>query len=332
MGAPSRKRRRSPLPSLVLVTGGAGFIGSHLVERLLDRGKRVAVIDDLSTGSLKNLRRVRSHPNLSFYRRKVSACRELPRLAAQAESIFHLAAAVGVDLVVTSPTHVLETNLHETEVLLAAAAARRVPVLLASTSEVYGKSRKPGFSETDDLLIGPPLQARWSYACSKLMDEFLALAYAKEKGLPVTVVRLFNTVGPRQTGRYGMVLPRFIAAARAGEPLRVFGDGRQTRCFCYVADTVEALLRLQACPAARGQVFNVGSREEISIRKLARLVVQLLDSKSRIEFVPYNRAYAPGFEDMRRRKPIVKKLRETTGFRPATPLRRIIQLTAADAA
>jgi len=235
---------------------------------------------------------------------------------------------VGVELVVNFPTHVLETNLHETEILLQAASAQQVPVLVASTSEVYGKSKKPGFGEDDDLLIGPPHQARWSYACSKLMDEFLALAYAKENALPVTIVRLFNTVGPRQTGRYGMVLPRFIAAAKAGKPLDVYGDGGQTRCFCYVLDTVEALVRLQACPAARGQVFNVGSTEEISIRNLAGLVVKLLKSKSRIRFIPYSRAYAPGFDDMRRRKPIVKKLAATTGFRPATSLRRIIELTA----
>ena len=316
---------RSPL---VLVTGGAGFIGSHLVERLLAENKRVAVIDDLSTGSLQNLRRVRAHPGLSVCVSKISACAQLSRLASRAECIFHLAAAVGVELVVNFPTHVLETNLHETEVLLQAASAHRVPVLLASTSEVYGKSAKPGFSEEDDLLIGPPHQARWSYACSKLMDEFLALAYAKEKALPVTVVRLFNTVGPRQTGRYGMVLPRFIAAAKAGRALEVFGDGRQTRCFCYVEDTVEAMLRLQACPRARGQIFNVGGTEEISIRDLAALVIKLLGSKSRIRCVPYSRAYAPGFDDMRRRKPIVKKLVAVTGFRPATSLPQIIKLTA----
>ena len=225
-----------------------------------------------------------------------------------AESIYHLAAAVGVELVVNSPIRVLETNLHETEVLLAAAAAAGTPVLLASTSEVYGKSQKPAFTEEDDLLIGPPHRSRWSYACSKLMDEFLALAYASERSLPVVIARLFNTVGARQTGRYGMVLPRFIAAAQSGEPLRVYGDGRQTRCFCHVQDTVEALVRLQDCPAARGEVFNVGGTEEISILDLARQVVETLNSKSAIELVSYNAAYAPGFEDMRRRKPVVDKL------------------------
>jgi UDP-glucose 4-epimerase len=231
--------------------------------------------------------------------------------------------------VVRSPIHVLETNLHETEVLLEAAAARGVPVLLASTSEVYGKSQKAAFDEEDDLLIGPPHQSRWSYACSKLMDEFLGLAYAKERALPVVITRLFNTVGPRQTGQYGMVLPRFIAAARSGQPLRVYGDGHQTRCFCYVRDTVEALVRLTNCPAARGQVFNIGSTEEIAIGNLARKVIAVLGSKSPIEFVPYNEAYEPGFDDMRRRRPVVDKLAATVGFSPGTPLQSIIELTAA---
>ena len=312
----------------VLVTGGAGFIGSHLVERLLADGKSVVAVDDLSTGTVENLRAVQGHSSFRLIEAKISTCAELPKLVSEAEAVYHLAAAVGVDLVVRSPIHVLETNLHETEVLLAAAAASGVPVLLASTSEVYGKSQKEAFAEEDDLLIGPPHQARWSYACSKLMDEFLALAYAKEESLPVVIVRLFNTVGPRQTGRYGMVLPRFIAAARAGQPLRVFGDGEQSRCFCYVADTVEALARLQQCSAARGQVFNIGSTEEVSIRGLAAQVIEILHSNSTVEFVPYSRAYEPGFDDMRRRKPVIEKLAATVGFRPATPLRKIIELTA----
>jgi len=313
----------------VLITGGAGFIGSHLADRLLADGKSVVVLDDLSTGSRANLRRALEHPRFRFVESRISACAQLPELVAQAESIYHLAAAVGVELVVNSPIRVLETNLHETEVLLKAAAPCRVPLLLTSTSEVYGKSQKPAFSEEDDLLIGPPHQSRWSYACSKLMDEFLVLAYAAQQGVPAVIARIFNTVGPRQTGRYGMVLPRFIAAARAGQPLRVYGDGRQTRCFCYVSDTVEALVRLQNCPAAQGQVFNVGGTEEISIRGLADLVRKLVDSESPIERVPYSQAYAPGFDDMRRRKPVVDKLEAVTGFRPATPLRRIIELTAA---
>lgn len=312
----------------VLVTGGAGFIGSHLVERLLGDGKAVVVVDDLSTGDRRNLQRVATHPKLRFVESKISTCASLPKLVEGAESIYHLAAAVGVELVVKSPIRVLETNLHETEVLLEAAAPCGVPLLLTSTSEVYGKSQKPAFGEEDDLLIGPPHQARWSYACSKLMDEFLALAYTTEQSLPVVIARLFNTVGPRQTGLYGMVLPRFIAAARAGQPLKVYGDGRQTRCFCYVADTIEALVRLQNCSAACGQVVNVGGAEEISIRDLAHLVIRIMGSKSALEYVPYGEAYAPGFEDMRRRKPVVDKLEKLTDFKPATPLRRIIELTA----
>ena len=312
----------------VLVTGGAGFIGSHLVERLLSDGKTVVVIDDLSTGSLDNLCAVKTHPRLRVIPLKISACPDLTELTANAESIYHLAAAVGVEMVVKSPIHTLETNLHETEVLLKAAAPPRTPLLLASTSEVYGKSQKAAFSEEDDLLIGPPHQSRWSYACSKLMDEFLALAYAQERGLPVVIARLFNTVGPRQTGRYGMVLPRFIAAARRGEPLKVYGDGLQSRCFCHVRDTVEALVRLQNSAAARGEVFNIGGTEEITMLALAREVIRALETKSEVVFVPYAEAYAPGFEDMRRRKPVVEKLARVTGFHPATALREIIRLTA----
>jgi UDP-glucose 4-epimerase len=321
--------RLTPRSANVLVTGGAGFIGSHLVERLLANGNSVTVLDDLSTGSLGNLRAVSGHSGLRVVQARVSACSELPRLVAEASAIYHLAAAVGVDLVVKSPIRVLQTNLHETEVLLEAAAGRRVPLVLTSTSEVYGKSQQTEFSEEDDLLIGPPHQARWSYACSKLMDEFLALAFEKERGLPVIISRLFNTVGPRQTGRFGMVLPRFISAAKTGQPLRVFGDGLQTRCFCYVGDAIEALVRLQKCPAAAGQIFNVGSAEEITIRELAETVISVLGSKSKLELVPYSEAYAPGFDDMRRRKPKLEKVAAAIGFRPATSLREIIELTAA---
>jgi len=312
----------------VIVTGGAGFIGSHLVERLLADGKRVVVIDDLSTGRVENLEGVKGNPRLRFIQCTISACAELPELVARAEAIYHLAAAVGVELVVKTPIRVLQTNLHETEVLLEEAAKNGAPILLTSTSEVYGKSQKAAFSEEDDLLIGPPHQARWSYACSKLMDEFLGLACAKERALPVVIARLFNTVGPRQTGQYGMVLPRFIAAARDGRPLKVFGDGQQSRCFCYVNDTVEALVRLQNCEAGRGQVFNVGGTEEITIQGLAKMVIECLSSKSVIEHIPYSEAYEPGFDDMRRRKPVVEKLARTIGFSPSTPLRKIIELTA----
>jgi UDP-glucose 4-epimerase len=317
-----------PPSSFVLVTGGAGFIGSHLVDRLLSEGNQVCVIDDFSTGNPENLRSVAGHKNLRVIQSTISNCAELRQLTAHARAIYHLAAAVGVELVVKSPIHTLETNLHETEVLLEAAAGHSAPVLLASTSEVYGKSEKPVFHEEDDLLIGPPNKSRWGYACSKLMDEFLALAYAQEKSLPVTIVRLFNTVGPRQTGRYGMVLPRFIGAARRGEPLLVHGDGLQSRCFCYVKDTVEALWRLQNCPTARGQIFNIGSSEEITILDLAKLVIATLGSNSRIEHIPYAQAYTPGFEDMRRRKPSLEKLAAVTAFRPATTLKETIRQTA----
>jgi UDP-glucose 4-epimerase len=312
----------------ILVTGGAGFIGSHLVEKLLGEEHAVVVIDDFSTGNAENLGAVSGNSRLRVIESKISTCRDLSQITAGAKAIYHLAAAVGVELVVKSPIHTLETNLHETEVLLKAAAAQGTPLLLASTSEVYGKSEKSVFSEDDDLLIGPPHRSRWGYACSKLMDEFLALAYAQEKKLPVTITRLFNTVGPRQTGRYGMVLPRFIAAAKRGEPLFVHGDGLQSRCFCFVGDTVEALVRLQNSEGTRGQVFNVGGTEEISILDLAGLVVRTLGSKSKIEFVPYEKAYTPGFEDMRRRKPRVDRLEAAIGFRPTTPLQEIVRRTA----
>jgi UDP-glucose 4-epimerase len=296
---------------------------------LLRDGNAVTVIDDCSTGRWENLDTVKGHPKLELIQSKVSECAKLAEVARECRGIYHLAAAVGVELVMESPLKTIETNLRETQAVLDAAGAGKTPVLLASTSEVYGKSAKDGFSEDDDLLIGPPQLQRWSYACSKLMDEFLALAHMKDNGTPVVIARLFNTVGPRQTGRHGMVLPRFIQAARKGQPLQVYGDGSQTRCFCYVNDTVEALVRLQNCPQARGQVFNVGSIEEVSIRQLAELVVAVVGTESRVELVPYSKAYSPGFEDMLRRKPIVDKLAGLTGFRPATTLRQIVEWTAA---
>jgi len=314
------------LPEHFLVTGGAGFIGSHLVERLLAEGKAVTVIDDLSTGNLDNLHAVISNRNLRVIESKVSECGALSEIVAKSESIYHLAAAVGVELVVNSPIRTIQTNLRETEVVLEAASRYGVPILLTSTSEVYGKSQKPAFSEEDDLLIGPPHLGRWSYACSKLMDEFLAMAFARERKLPVTIARLFNTVGPRQTGKYGMVLPRFVAAASAGQALRVYGDGSQTRCFCWVGDTVEALLRLKRTSGAVGEVVNVGSEEQISMLELAHRVVSLMNSSSAIELVPYEIALAPGFEDMRNRKPSIEKLWRLTGFRPSHHLAEIIRL------
>jgi UDP-glucose 4-epimerase len=323
---PSPALHRSSPP--IIVTGGAGFIGSHLVERLLNDGKSVVVIDDFSTGRLENLRAVKKNPRLKIIQSKISECKDLPRLAAKSEFIFHLAATVGVELVVKSALRVLESSFCETQILFHAAAKNATPVLLTSTSEVYGKSTKDEFGEDDDLLIGPPTQSRWSYACSKLTDEFFALACAREKNAPVIICRLFNTVGPRQTGRYGMVLPRFIAAAKKNQPLKVFGDGRQTRCFCLVNDVVEALARLKDCGKARGEIFNVGGTEEISILGLAQLVVKTLGSKSSVELVPYDQAYAPGFDDMRRRKPRIEKLEHFLDFKPQTPLQEIIRKTA----
>ncbi len=313
----------------IIVTGGAGFIGSHLVERLLREGKRVVVIDDLSTGSLENLGAVKGAPELQIVQSSISKCRELPNLIEHAESIYHLAAAVGVELVIKEPVRTLQTNLHETERILELGSRHCVPVLLTSSSEVYGRSDKESFSEEDDLIIGPPTHPRWGYACSKLINEFLAMSYAKERQLPVVIARLFNTIGPRQTGRYGMVLPRFIAAAKSGKPLRVFGDGSQTRCFCYVLDAVEALVRLQDCPAARDQTFNVGGTEEISIIDLAQLVINTLNSNSTIELVPYEKTYGPDFEDMQRRKPSVGKLKALIGVATGTSLQEIISITAA---
>jgi UDP-glucose 4-epimerase len=315
-----------PAHPLVIVTGGAGFIGSHLTERLLADGKSVLVVDDLSTGNLENLRAVRSHPRLQVCVSRVSDHAPFSERTREAESIYHLAAAVGVDLVLSSPLQAMETNLRETRAVLSAAAEFNTPVLLTSSSEVYGKSDQEVFSEDDDLLIGPPTFPRWSYACSKLMDEFLALAYARERALPVVLARLFNTVGPRQTGRYGMVMPRFVAAARRGEPLRVFGDGQQSRCFCHVKDTIEALVRLQHCKGARGQVTNVGGVEERTILDLAKQVVSTLKSTSRLDLVPDARLQDG---EIRRRRPALERLRSITGFVPSTPLRTMIEDCAA---
>lgn len=312
----------------VMITGGAGFIGSHMAERLLADGFGVTIIDDFSTGSPDNLAAVKDDPSLCVIESKVSTCGRLVDLVSECSAVFHLAAAVGVELVLRSPIHTLRTNLDETETILSAASQCGVPVLITSTSEVYGKSQKEELSEDDDLLIGPPTLTRWSYACSKLMDEFLAMAYWRERSLPVVIARVFNTVGPRQTGRYGMVLPRFIAAAKTGAPIRVYGDGLQTRCFCDVLDTVEALIRLSRAPDAIGEVFNVGSDREITILDLALKVRQVLESNSPVERVPYESAYGPGFEDMRRRKPSLEKLVRVTGFKPATPLEQTIRRTA----
>jgi UDP-glucose 4-epimerase len=311
----------------VLITGGAGFIGSHLAESLVTEGKEVFVIDDLSTGSLANIAHLRDNPNFHFTKGSILNSADLEPLVDQVDFIYHFAAAVGVELVVRSPVFTIENNIRGTENVLAAAAKRETGLLLTSTSEVYGKSDHESFREDDDLLIGPPTYGRWSYACSKLLDEFLALAYWREKKMPVFVVRLFNTVGQRQTGRYGMVLPRFVQAALRDEPIAIHGDGKQSRCFCHVSDVVRALSALPKQPRAIGQVYNIGSTEEVSILELARRVKELTESRSDLRLVPYDQAYAKGFEDMRRRVPSIDKIYQLMGWRPTKSLDEILQLT-----
>jgi UDP-glucose 4-epimerase len=312
----------------ILITGGSGFIGSHLVDRLVTAGAIPTLIDDLSTGTAQNIRQHLDAGKITFIQSKVSDCPALAQLAEESDTIIHLAAAVGVDLVVRSPIRTIHTNLHETEAILEAASLAGTPLLIASTSEVYGRSTKDEFHESDDLLIGPPHLGRWSYACSKLMDEFMALAYAAERNVSVRIVRFFNTVGPRQTGRYGMVIPRFVEAALAGKPLRIFGDGQQTRCFCHVHDAVEAVLRLVTVPEAAGQIVNIGSTSEITIIDLASTVIEVLESSSTLEMIPYDQAYAAGFQDMRRRRPSIDRLIGLTGFSPVRNLNTIIADTA----
>jgi UDP-glucose 4-epimerase len=312
-----------------LITGGAGFIGSHLAERLLDRGDRVVLLDNLSTGSMDNIRHLKASERMEYHLDNIENTQLVAELVDDADVIVHLAAAVGVKLIVESPVRTIETNVNGTQRILEAACKKRKLVLTASTSEVYGKNTNVPFHEDADLVLGPTTKGRWSYAASKALDEFLALSYWKEKHLPVIVVRLFNTVGPRQIGRYGMVLPNFVKAALDNTTISVYGDGKQSRCFCDVRDTVEALVRLIDTERAVGEVVNVGNTEEISIEGLARLVKQRTGSSSAIEFVPYDQAYEPGFEDMMRRVPSVDKLQALTGFRPLTPLTEIIDRVAA---
>ncbi len=313
----------------ILVTGGAGFIGSHLCDRLLDSGHAVTALDDLSTGSPDNLRQARTRGRFQFVRGTVLDPRLTRRLVGRADAVVHLAAAVGVMLVVKSPVRTIETNIRGTEVVLEAAAMRKTPVLIASTSEVYGKGAKSPFAEDDDSVLGPPDHGRWAYAASKLVDEFLALAYWRERGLPAVIARLFNTVGPRQTGRYGMVVPRFVAQALAGGPITVYGDGRQTRCFAHVDDVTDALERLLVARRARGRAVNVGSNEELSIGGLARLVRRRVNPKARIKRVPYRRAYGEGFEDLRRRVPDLARIRGLIGWKPRRRIEEIIDSVAA---
>ena len=313
-----------------LITGGAGFIGSHLSERLLDEGHKVSVIDDLSTGAFENIAHLKGRPGFTYTIDTITNEPLLAELVDQCDVIFHLAAAVGVKLIVEAPVRTIETNVHGTEVVLRAAAKKNKLVIIASTSEVYGKSADVPFREDGDLALGPTSKHRWAYACSKAIDEFLALAYHREKKLPVIVVRFLNTVGPRQTGRYGMVVPNFVRQALDGQPITVFGDGNQTRCFTYVGDVVNALEKLCQEPRAIGEVYNLGNEEEVSIRELAERVKASTGSASPIVTIPYDQAYGSGFEDMPRRVPDISKVRTLIGFEPKVKLDEILRLVIAD--
>ncbi len=307
-----------------LITGGSGFIGSHLAERLLSLGHEVMVLDDLSTGSIENISHLKSLPGFSYVIDTVTNEQLLAEMVDRSDVIFHLAAAVGVKLIVEQPVHTIETNVHGTEVVLKLANKKKKLVFIASTSEVYGKSADVPFREEADLVLGATAKHRWAYACSKMIDEFLALAYWKERKLPVIIVRLFNTVGPRQTGQYGMVLPSFVRQALAGQPITVFGDGKQSRSFTYVGDVIDALVALMKEPKAIGNVFNIGNTDEVSIRELADRVKAATGSSSEIQYIPYDQAYEAGFEDMPRRVPDIGKLAKLIGYKPKVGLDEII--------
>lgn len=307
-----------------LITGGAGFIGSHLAERLIAAGYRVTIIDNLSTGQIANVAALEDHPNFRAAIEDIRDIHVMDRLVSECDVIFHLAAAVGVQRIISEPIETIETNIGGTEVVLKAARRYRKKTLIASTSEVYGKGVRIPFSEDDDCLLGPTIRNRWSYAASKMVDEFLALAYHKETGLPVTIFRLFNTVGPRQRGQYGMVVPRFVRWALAGEPILVYGDGDQQRCFGNVHDVVKAIHGLAEYAGAVGQVYNIGSGEEVTIRQLAERVRERAGSSSPIQLVPYEEAYETGFEDFRRRVPSIAKIQSAIGWSPTTALNETI--------
>ena len=308
----------------ILITGGAGFIGSHLAEELLGLKHEVFVIDDLSTGSIENIIHLKSNPLFHYHIDSIRNFQVLAEIVDRCDVIFHLAAAVGVKLIVNSPVNTIETNIYGTEMVLQVASKKGKKVIIASTSEVYGKSDKVPFREDDDMVLGSTQKARWSYACSKAIDEFLSLAYYREKGLPVVVARLFNTVGPRQTGRYGMVLPTFVQQALEGEPLTVYGDGNQSRCFTFVKDVVGCIIPLSEHPDAVGEVFNIGSDFEISISDLAALIKERTKSQSEIVYIPYDEAYEEGFEDMLRRVPDISKVRNLVGFKPSVDIEAIV--------
>jgi nucleoside-diphosphate-sugar epimerase len=307
-----------------LITGGAGFIGSHLAERLLERGDEVLLFDNLSTGSMENIRHLKSNDRMHYFLDAIENRQLLAELVDESDGVFHLAAAVGVRLIVESPVRTIETNVNGTQMVLEAAYKKRKRVFIASTSEVYGKSTQVPFHEDADLVLGATNMGRWAYAASKALDEFLALSYWKEKKQPVVVARFFNTVGPRQTGRYGMVLPNFVSQALNSDPITVYGSGKQSRCFCDVQDSVEAMLRLMATDKAVGEVVNIGTDREITVEGLAQMVKARTNSTSSVTFTPYDQAYEPGFEDMMRRVPCLDKLERLTGFRPATTLENII--------
>jgi len=311
-----------------LITGGAGFIGSHLSERLLEGGHAVTVLDDFTTGRELNISHLRRRPGYSVVRDSVESESTVSTLMSQCDAVIHLASAVGVQLIVDQPVRTIRTTIHGTEVVLEAAHRFGRPVLITSSSEVYGKGMRVPFSEEDDVVMGPTRHSRWCYAYAKGIDEFLGMAYHKQYGLPVTIVRLFNTVGPRQVGMYGMVLPRFVQAAKMGKPLIVYGDGSQTRCFCHVKDVADAIVRLFETPAAVGEVFNLGSDEEVSINELATRVIGLVGSSSKIEYISYEKAYGQAFDDLSRRVPKLDKIRSVIPFRPRFSLEQIIQSVA----
>ena len=309
-----------------LITGGAGFIGSHLCDALLeDNENRIFVIDDLSTGSIENIIHHKDDPRFSYTIDTILNKPVLAELVDMVDVVFHLAASVGVRLIIESPVATIENNIKGTENVLELAAKKHKKVIVASTSEVYGKSDRDKFNEKDDLVLGPNYKSRWSYAASKIVDEFLALAYLKEKKVPVVIVRLFNTVGPRQTGRYGMVLPTFIRQALEGEPITVYSDGKQVRCFTHVRDVTDALIKLASHPDAVGRIFNIGSTEQITILDLARLVKSMTGSSSEIKFIPYDEAYEEGFEDMRRRAPDISRLESLIGYKPGNSLKDVVK-------
>lgn len=311
--------------SRALITGGAGFVGSHLAEELLRRGEEVFVIDDLSTGRIDNIEPLKANPKFHYAIDSVHNEPVLAEMIDRCDMVYHLAAAVGVKLIVESPVNTIETNVHGTEVVLKLANKKKKKVLITSTSEVYGKSTSVPFREDQDLVLGPTTKGRWSYACSKAIDEFLAIAYWHEKRLPVIIVRLFNTVGPRQTGRYGMVIPNFVQQALNDEPITVYGDGEQSRAFGYVGDVVRALADLARHPQAAGEVFNIGNTKEITINRLAERIKELTGSQSEIVHIPYDRAYEQGFEDMPRRVPDISKIHRLTGYQPTVDLDEILE-------